>query len=680
MLSPEKISKLVDIALRQLAASARFKAPRMNIIKKYEEAYMGKVQPKLRQAFQVPIPVFSGLVDTLQADVDDPMNLQFTENNPADYNAIRKVNASFTQATASLDRDSLFQMKLSWDKFNAIISGVGIPKSFASSVDGFKFEFSVTNYVNFHCEPKGGGYLEDHLFCGEDGITKTEKQLLNGPYSKDAVTRMLEKVSSDDIKTEWQASTDYDIFSMYRASGFDPTIGYVGEHTFNLVEWVLENEGKRYYLLFDPWTREAARAEELAEITESCLYPWSPWQTHPNQKLFWSKSYADDFYPVHEAITTMVNQELTNRDKRNSGAKAYDPAMFPDVGKLDKAQYRKDALVPVDLKGGTRKINEGLFEFSTPELKGTLELAGWLENELTKNAGVFEMQPGGQVKGKGAQVQFAMLQQAQKRLTQKSRQYSRAYSEVGLRYLWGLKEHMSGTMAVHLTGADGYGWDQLRKSELTFKKAPNVTIVNLSEEDKNNVLGKDQKSKAMDKIVGSEVLMSQINPKWLTESILRDLGGFDDSTIKTAMDVQNFANKDVMAEAERVIQEMVKGKTPDPVYTANIAFLRRILDFVKTHEITLGSKAHLFFDYIVAMGPIVHENMMDLAQQLRISRGAGGGAPGAGGEGIPQGQPGQAGQPGQGAPGQPPQTQQTSRTAGPGVPQAQMGNMAIAGQ
>jgi len=30
--------------------------------------------------------------------------------------------------------------------------------------------------------------------------------------------------------------------------------------------------------------------------------------------------------------------------------------MFPDIGKLDQAQYRPDPLVPADTKGGTRKL------------------------------------------------------------------------------------------------------------------------------------------------------------------------------------------------------------------------------------------------------------------------------------------------------------------------------------
>jgi len=48
----------------------------------------------------------------------------------------------------------------------------------------------------------------------------------------------------------------------------------------------------------------------------------------------------------------MFNQELTNREKRNFGARAYDKDMFKDVRKLDESMHRPDALVPADTKGG----------------------------------------------------------------------------------------------------------------------------------------------------------------------------------------------------------------------------------------------------------------------------------------------------------------------------------------
>ena len=65
--------------------------------------------------------------------------------------------------------------------------------------------------------------------------------------------------------------------------------------------------------------------------------------------------------------------------------------MFPDVAKLDRAQTRPDALVPVDTKGGTRKIGDGIYSFQTPELRGTIDLINWMNDVTGRNVGVTDL-------------------------------------------------------------------------------------------------------------------------------------------------------------------------------------------------------------------------------------------------------------------------------------------------
>src|SRR5271169_6807118 len=100
--------KLVNIACMQIYTCEQFKKPRLETIEKFEEAYNGKVKEKLRITFNAPFPVLSGMVDTLLADFDDPIALNFNENDPADYNAIKKVNAAWKNQKDSLNSDLLW--------------------------------------------------------------------------------------------------------------------------------------------------------------------------------------------------------------------------------------------------------------------------------------------------------------------------------------------------------------------------------------------------------------------------------------------------------------------------------------------------------------------------------------------------------------------------------------------
>src|SRR4051794_3981953 len=77
--------KAVDIATNQLIASSEFKKPRLERLTKYWQLYDGKTTKKLRQLFNVPIPVFPGMIDTLNAEYDTPIQVSFSEGDAADY-------------------------------------------------------------------------------------------------------------------------------------------------------------------------------------------------------------------------------------------------------------------------------------------------------------------------------------------------------------------------------------------------------------------------------------------------------------------------------------------------------------------------------------------------------------------------------------------------------------------
>ena len=633
--------KLTKIAIAQLRTSRDFKAPRLKQLEKYVDAYNGKVKEKLRVTFNIPFPVYSGLVDTLLADFDDPISLQFKENDPADYSAIKKVNSAWATQRDSLDTDLMWDMKLRWDRINAINTGRGIQKFFCESEPEFKQVFKVIHLADFEFEPRGGGHLENHLFHGESNIEKSESDLEasanTGYYNAENVASIINIAS----KSDYKPSQDFEFLQSFRSLGLDPASNnYVGVPIYYVCDWIMTYDGHRYNIVFDPWTQQWLRCERLDKMTASNLSPYTSWATHEDQKNFMSKCYGDDFYAFHETIGTLVNQELTNRAKQNMNARAYDPEMWPDIAKLDKASYRPDSLVPFDSLGGTRQVSQGIYEFKTAELSGTIDMVNWLEGALSKNTGVSEIQSAGVGKGK-ANVQYSLLQQANKRLSYKAHSYSQAYTEIGLRYLWGLKEHMPSKLMVQLSGNDGYGWDELKKEELNFNKKPNVKIINQTEQDKQNVLGKDQKIQAITQILGNEILVQQNNPKKLNEIILRDVGGWNDQDIFELMDTQSFATKDIMTEADIAIQQLVKGKMPEPSYIANIAFLQKIYNFEKMHHYTLGEKSLLFHDYIQSLMPIVTENMASLAVKLKQQQGGQGGA----NEGQIQGQEQQPEQP-----------------------------------
>lgn len=622
MLDPklkDKADRLTKKAMQGLFLSAQFKAPWLKNIAKYEDAYNGKWKPKFRQMFSVPFPVFSGMVDTLIADFHNPISLRFMSSNPALAERMDIVGDLWKQSSASMDPDAKWMMQVRLDLKNAIMCGRGIEETFAESDPRFKYHFKAVSYRNFHCEPKGGPILDTHAFQIEEGVYKTDKELKDnagGIYDLAQVNELVRRMGDEEYRPEPITSKDSpDFWQRFKSVGEDPQgFNFTGQAFASMVKAVVMDEGKRYYLLFDPYTQIWVRCDELKNVTESGRIPWTSWSTHEDDMLFWNKCFGNDIYPIHDSVGTLANQDLTFRQKKIMQSRAYDSEMFPDVSLLDETGYREGVLVPVDTIGGTRRISEGIYEFNTNsgDLSGTIDMVNWLEDQLGKHIGAAELNPSAGQKGKAAQVQYSILQQAEKRLAVKSDPRKEVFQDIGLRFVDGASEHMSRDEATKLLGSKGYGWSKIKPTEIIT-----VKVIDLTEQDKENVLGKDQRIKAAEMVIGNPSLIQQNNPKMLNEMIWKDVGGVDQEMLDQLTNLDSFGKDDVMGAADAAIQTMLKGKPAEPYYFANKAFLQKIQDFAKKHQVSLAEKVNLFTQYIQQEAPIAQSNENQVPPQAQ---------------------------------------------------------------
>src|ERR1043166_3980051 len=109
--SNDLADQVVERCVRIVAQVNRFKQPRLDKIQLYRDLYAGKVRKKYRQPFNVVLPVFSGILDTLMAGVNDDTSLQFKEQEPADYLAVRKLNTLWSMETGSVAPNAKFPLQ-----------------------------------------------------------------------------------------------------------------------------------------------------------------------------------------------------------------------------------------------------------------------------------------------------------------------------------------------------------------------------------------------------------------------------------------------------------------------------------------------------------------------------------------------------------------------------------------
>lgn len=610
----ELAEKAVDIALRQLISSTDFKKPRLSRVNKFWALYDGKTTKKLRQLFNVPIPVFAGMIDTLNAQYDTPIQLKFQEGDAADYFKVQKINGAWRMETVNTAENSKWDAKLRICRKHAIMSGRGIIRYDVTSDPEYKSSISNVLLKNFHFQPRGGGDLEKHLFVGEEGIEKTRsdvvKSAMSGSYDQSQVLKLLQTSDRSDYLP---SATNHDMnekLARFKPLGLNPdSNNYVGESVFNLCEWILRIDGVRYYILFHPWTRTWLRFEKWKDICSSDLYPWDSYATHEDDENFLSKAYGDDLYVAADAIVAMFNQEMTNREKRNFGPRAYDKDVFTDVRKLDDAMSRPDALVPADTKGGTRKISDAVYEFKVGELGGTVNLIDWLTGSLGRNTGANDLSMGDvQSASKKASVTFAEQKSVSKRVSWASASFQEMMASLGKKYVWGLKDHMPSKMAIRVLGQNGWDWDQITRLDLDTTKDIDVIITSTDKQVSDNEMKANKRTEILTAIGADPNLAPIANSQWRLEQLLKT-GEFDDVDIALALDNKNFADKKALAHAAEAIQKILQGQQPLMWFGANVSFMQKIVDFAVDNRSTLGEKYNTLMDYSNQHEPIVRANI-----------------------------------------------------------------------
>lgn len=605
--------ELVSKATKQIWASYQFKLPRVTQIRKYRDLYNGKVPPRLRVRYNVPIPIFAGMIDTLQADLDDALRIRGQEGDPGDYKALEKYNAAITQESTSQRPGAQWNSKFRLARQEMLITGRGIMKYTASSDGGFSSNLDVVPFEDFYFEPNGGQYLDAHLFTHQDKIWKLRADLeaeKGGVYDRKQVEKLLNESTGTEVKMSnlWNS---HDFANRFMPLGLSPeSNAYVGEPLYHFVESVLKHNGIDWYLLWEAYTGTWIRCEKLRDVNSAGYSPWFSFASHPDIKNFASKGFGDDLYPHAMAMSDLFNEDLENRRRRNSGSRAYDQDMVPNVGDLDQAQMARDRLVAIDTKGGSRRISEAIYEFQTPELTGTIDMLSYMEQLAGRNFGVNDLQQGAaQGASKAVGVTYAELGQINKRIGFESQPFIEAGQELGMRFFVGLKDHLKEPMAIKLLGESGFEWDELTRKDLDINRDFEIQVVSQSKENSTNELARAAKQEALERVANRQHINPDVNYRMIDEHDLRE-GGWTDAEIALILDPNNKTDQRTIAETSSAIQLLMQGKMPPVNYNATAYFMRRILDFVKTHQDNAKVEKNFskFMEYIDQHAEIAKEN------------------------------------------------------------------------
>lgn len=603
--------RITDQCRKQLRTSKDFKRGRLAEIAESEDLYLGIVPNSLNSPFNECFPFMSGFVEHYVSKIDNPPALDFSGNHDADFKHAKSVTSAFeievaepSKRVARIDREC---------KRLAIFSGLGIYKYWADSPEDpeteearYQSHFDTKDIYAFHFEPNGGGHLENHMFCGEEGVFMTAEEIEQGAKEGFFDEEQVKKLISDATQNEYKDNQEDEEanYNRRRTIMLDPeNHSYVGQQTKRLTEWYTTFGGHRYYVLFDDRNGIWLRVEKMKDIFGTDLYPYVVWHTHEDRYNMLSKAPCDDAKPVAKYINRLLNQEVYNREKMNRGQRAYDPTMFPDVEAL--ADWRPDGLVPMDTAGGKRSVKEGLFQFDISGLQGTIELVGFLDAFSGQKTGSTPSSQGTSDKDKKVGVFFGELDQVSDFMGTRNKSYTEAWSEIGIRYVLGLDYHLDDEgIQIELMGPDGIEWSTLTRFDMKRLRPLSIKVRGGSEDAQRDEIDNKRKAAA---IAGTQT----VSPQWKDREILT-IAGYTDSEIKEAFTVLPYSSRELLSEAAQAIEDILLGKKVKLNFGANVVFMQRILDFATNLSMSSKArereKANLLVAYTEAHVDITLEN------------------------------------------------------------------------
>jgi succinate dehydrogenase flavin-adding protein (antitoxin of CptAB toxin-antitoxin module) len=98
--------------------------------------------------------------------------------------------------------------------------------------------------------------------------------------------------------------------------------------------------------------------------------------------------------------------------------------------------------------------------------------------------------------------------------------------------------------------------------------------------------------------------------------------GFNNDEVKELLDVKDYANAKLMAEAERDIQSLLKGKQIEPNAAANTAYAQKILDYTRDNKENIKFEVwQRIMDYLDALQPVIIANNVRKIDETLIEEG-----------------------------------------------------------
>lgn len=584
-------------------------------------------------------------VHTLLSKIDNPLIFKFLKRKTSQLMRVARLNALRVMDADDDDWD----IKDIAGKKQSVMYGRAVYSYAADSVDGYQPHLENVDVYDFLIDPAGGGLdIERALNMGRYGVVKMradiEQGVKDGTYLRTEAKFLLDgdgnSTESTQEKTNQQPRTaDTQVWKTQKNIG--------NEDKFIFWEWYTTYGGKRYYLLLSESGGTAIRVEELTTIFASGLWPFWTWAAFIDLTEFWSPSNCDYVVDIFLAQGVSINQLLDNAEQRNKPQRAINTGAVKNLAQL---KYKRGGnYIEVT---GDRPIAEVFQIVEVPTLDTPITVFNTLEGIQEKASGVTAGAKGDADADGKATIYEGNQAAAADRFGLLNKSYSFGYKRFARLWQAGVREHLTRKVAIDMLGPDGIELEDVKASDI-FRKGDTFKVT-VEASDAETALSELEKRTKIQFLTAQSANPIQIqNPKKAYE-VAAQIAGFDEDTIRQLLDTSDFGDADLMAEADRDIEQIIDGKPTKPNRAATTAYKQRFVDFMADNEddLTATQQAALMA-YVDQLDPIIMKNLArKLAEQALKSQAAATVAPQ--GPGVPPAAspaPGMTGAPIPGMPG-----------------------------
>lgn len=593
-------------SVEQFAAGLKYKEKRMTMWTEVERQYNLEREKVLQPGkYDYPLPVLSGYVDALHAKVDDEPFIEFGQLTLADKPRAKRVTSAWNLYSDAEHADWPGEDRAG--KKTAIMTGRAIFITFCESDPEFSHYFELIDSYDYVAEALSGGKISNHRCGFQDNIFRSKYELETAPhYDQTQVKKLC--VATKDNAHKKNSITYRQKVSRLISIGLDPQSysDYGGDPLFRLTQGFTQYKGTTYWIVMDMSTGIWLRCDPIKQVFKSGKHPFVSWATNYDKFNFWSKAPAEDVIPVARAIRDLVNEQMYNIKKRNSGQRAYNPDVFDEPELLE---WRPDGLVPATVGPGVA-ISQGIYEFKTEDNTAiTVNLINFLDSFTAQKTGITAGAQGQSQKDTKVGVYYGDLQQVADRIGLKSKYYVECWRAAGQLFKWGLWEHFPAKLMVKVVGEEGIDWEELKKEDVN----PDFAIVPKSgkAELEASELKKKIKSQALTEVMADPANKPFLNPVIAIQMKLRN-GSWEEEEIRTLMDVSTIGDETSVVNASQAIEDILQGKKARIYRKAGMAFLKKLRDFLDTNELDIKVEKE-FALYFHMMAQIVAKNVASRA-------------------------------------------------------------------